>query len=298
MFCSLFVSNHTRTVPHARPFVARRLALLLLVLLPFSATQARAQQSDGIDVQSVNLAGFQIVGNVLKAEGTVTGTIAGLPFTTRITDFALQAVQDDPATLQVECSVLHLELAPINLNLLGLHVDTSAICLDLTATPGGGLLGDLLCGLAGGGILGTGIPSLPTVAQVNTLQTGLIALLDGSLGQNLSPADASAAQQSVCSGDCEILELVLGPLNLSLLGLNVSLDDCADGPVQVCISASRGEGLLGNLLCGLSGADVINLTLADIATLNRRATALAADGQLSRRDVGELTALLGRLIRS
>jgi len=56
--------------------------------------------------------------------------------------------------------------------------------------------------------------------------------------------------------------------------------------------------LLGNLLCGLSNADVLNLTLADIATVLRRATALLGDGQLSRRDAGELTALLARLIRS
>jgi hypothetical protein len=68
--------------------------------------------------------------------------------------------------------------------------------------------------------------------------------------------------------------------------------------VQVCISASRGEGLLGNLLCGLSNADILNLTLADVATLARRAVALLGDGTLSRRDVGELTALLGRLIRA
>jgi len=138
---------------------------------------------------------------------------------------------------------------------------------------------------------------IPTTSQISTLQAGLRDFLNGSLGQSLTPADAAAAQSSICTGDCEVLELVLGPLNLSLLGLNVSLDDCNGGPVQVCISASRGEGLLGNLLCGLSNADVLNLTLADIATLLRRATALLSDGQLSRRDAGELTALLGRLIR-
>jgi len=139
---------------------------------------------------------------------------------------------------------------------------------------------------------------IPNLSQISTLQAGLKDLLNGSLGQALTPADAAAAQNSVCTGDCEILELVLGPLNLSVLGLNVSLDDCNGGPVQVCISASRGEGLLGNLLCGLSNADVLNLTLADIATVLRRATALLGDGQLSRRDAGELTALLARLIRS
>ena len=294
MSCSLIPFRPVSVTRHACAVAWIRFALLF-VLLTLPAREARAQQSDGIDVQSVNLAGFQIVDNVLRAQGTVTGTIAGLPFTTQITNFALEIVPDNPATAQTECSVLHLELAPIHLNLLGLRVDTSAICLDLTATQGGGLLGDLLCGLAGGG---TGIPLLPTLTQLNDLQTLLRDVIDGALGQDLVAADASAAQQSVCSGQCEILELVLGPLDLSLLGLNVSLDDCADGPVQVCISASRGEGLLGNLLCGLSGADVLNLTLSDIAALGRRATALAADGQLSRRDVGELTALLARLIRS
>jgi len=47
------------------------------------------------------------------------------------------------------CSILDLDLAPIHLDLLGLVVDLSAVELDLTAVPGGGLLGDLLCGVAG-----------------------------------------------------------------------------------------------------------------------------------------------------
>ena len=88
----------------------------------------------------------------------------------------------------------------------------------------------------------------------------------------------------------------MGPLDLSLLGLNVSLDDCEGGPVQVCVSATRSEGILGALLCGLANADLVNLTLDDIATLGRRATELAAGG-LTRREIGELTSLLGRLIR-
>lgn len=270
---------------------------LLFLLLALPATEARAQQDGGFEITDVSLVNFQIVDNALKATGTVTGTLVGMPFTARITDFTLQLVPDNPATPATECSVLHLELAPINLSLLGLHVDTSAICLDLTATQGGGLLGDLLCGLAGGGPLGSGIPTLPTLAQLETLETALEDVLNDALAERLAPADAAAAQESVCSGQCEILELVLGPLNLSLLGLNVTLDDCEGGPVQVCVSATRTEGILGQLLCGLSNADLANLTLADIARLARRALALLADGQLSGRDVGELSSLLGRLIR-
>ena len=296
MLCPSFTSRRSWTLARQTKSFATRIALFLLILtLP---TAARAQQSsDGFVINSVNLANFQVVNNVLTAQGTVTGTLAGLTFTTAITNFTLQQVADDSSTQQVECSVLHLELAPIHLALLGLHVDTSAICLDLTATPDGGLLGDLLCGLAGGPLGLGGSPVIPTTTQISDLQAGLRDLLNGSLGRSLTPADAAVAQSSVCTGDCEVLELVLGPLNLSLLGLNVSLDDCNGGPVQVCISASRGEGLLGNLLCGLSNADLLNLTLADIATLLRRATALLSDGQLSRRDAGELTALLARLIR-
>ena len=64
---------------------------------------------------------------------------------------------------------------------------------------------------------------------------------------------------------CAILHLELGPLDLTLLGLNVVLDNCADGPVTVDITAVRGA-LLGNLLCDLLGHNLINLgaTLQDI----------------------------------
>ena len=269
-------------------------AVLVLLLMTVAAPAANAQQAtNGIVITGINLTGFQIVDNVLTATGTVTGTLAGLPFTADIEEFALQLIPDDPTTPGTECSVLHLALGPINLALLGLHVDTSPICLDITATEGGGLLGDLLCSLAGGD--GLGIPIIPGGADLADMIDGLIDLLNGAL--NASPAQQGQVPDSVCTGECDVLELVLGPLNLSLLGLNVSLDDCDEGPVQICVSATAGEGLLGNLLCGIAGTPGLNLTLAEVTQLGQRATALLADGVLSRRDAGELTALLGRLIR-
>jgi len=249
-----------------------------------------------IVITDVNLSNFEIVGNTLEATGTVTGTLAGLPFTTDITNFVLQLIPDDPATPGEECAILNLELAPINLALLGLHVDTSAICLEITATDGGGLLGDLLCGLAGGGVLDLGIPTLPTLGQVDELATGVGDLLSGALNA-VTARPGQGGADSVCTGDCHILELAVGPLDLSLLGLNVSLDDCEDGPVQICVSATANEGLLGSLLCSLAETPALNLDLADITQLGARAVSLLADGTLSGRDVGTLTALLGRLIR-
>jgi len=43
------------------------------------------------------------------------------------------------------CDLVNLHLDEIHLNVLGLHVDTSPICLDVFAQRGGGILGDLLC---------------------------------------------------------------------------------------------------------------------------------------------------------
>jgi hypothetical protein len=45
---------------------------------------------------------------------------------------------------------LHLDLGPLDLNLLGLRVQLNEVVLDITALPGpGNLLGNLLCAVAG-----------------------------------------------------------------------------------------------------------------------------------------------------
>jgi hypothetical protein len=47
------------------------------------------------------------------------------------------------------CQILHLDLGPLSLDLLGLQVNLSEIVLDITAQSGAGnLLGNLLCGVA------------------------------------------------------------------------------------------------------------------------------------------------------
>ena len=63
-------------------------------------------------------------------------------------------------------------------------------------------------------------------------------------------AGARAAQ----AGTCEVLELVLGPIDLNLLGLRVELGGglSANQPIVLRITAIQGGGLLGDLLCGLT----------------------------------------------
>lgn len=258
----------------------------VFTLLAVSTNVASAQNGNLI-VQGVKFHNNSLT-KVGQSYGTVTGTLAGSPFTTGIEGFLLTP-GDNPATpLVVECAVLDLRLAPIHLALLGLHVDTSAICLQINAIPGGGLLGQLLCGLADGTI------QLPlSAAQMSTLEGGLTTILHDAL--NRPPGQGSGG--SVCTGQCEILELELGPLNLNLLGLEVILNNCTpNGPVEICISASRNEGILGQLLCGLTQVQLPNLSLADITQLLATATTLAADGSLSRRDIAILTQVLAQLI--
>jgi hypothetical protein len=248
--------------------------------------------ADLVTITDVNLGDLSIVDGVLTAaEGTVEGTLAGLPFTTDIANFALQLLPDDPETEPVECSVLDLSLAPIDIDLLGLHVDTSAICLEITATEGGGLLGDLLCGIAGG------LPTLPDLPVLGDLSGELGGLLDDVLTTVLSTGgDPPAGAEDICDGEFEILDLALGPVDLSLLGLNVGLDNCDGGPVQVCVSASQGEGLLGDLLSGLAGRGRgLDLDLNDITQIGTQAADAFEDGILSGRERGQLTSLVNRL---
>jgi hypothetical protein len=71
------------------------------------------------------------------------------------------------------CNVLNLVLGPLDLRLLGLRVQLNQVKLDITAIPGGGLLGDLLCGLAGG----PG-PLSSVVAALNGLLSGILGILN------------------------------------------------------------------------------------------------------------------------
>lgn len=218
----------------------------------FAPAPARAQtQGTGLIIDSINLEGVNYdaaTGLLTATGGTVTGTFGGLPFTTDVENFVVELLPDDG--MGGACSILDLELAPIDLDLLGLHVDTSAICLELTALPGQGILGDLLCGLAGGNL-----------ALLPDLLNALPDILSESLAQETQAPGEGA--EDICDGECEILDLALGPVDLTLLGLNVYLHNCEDGPVQVCVSASEGEGLLGDLLCGLAGGG----TLIDLGSL-------------------------------
>jgi hypothetical protein len=217
-----------------------------------SATNATAVLHVGFAVQRFVKQGTHLVAigrtisTITSADGSRYTKIE--PFTSRVVRKAA-APSSSYRTIQSAartCSVLNLTLGPLHLALLGLIVDLNQVNLTITADSNGGLLGSLLCGLAGGGgILGTATNAakLTNVAQTSGLAAGpginvplVGAVSSGSVG--------TQAVQATCS----VLDLTLGPLDLNLLGLMVHLSQ-----VHLVVTADPTGGLLGSLLCGLAG---------------------------------------------
>jgi hypothetical protein len=126
------------------------------------------------------------------AYGTVKGTLKGRHVTRYgVLMLASLAGATGAQTSQAACPILHLVIAPIDLNLLGLRVRlgggadfSQPIVLDLTAYQGQGLLGDLLCSVSN--LLNqNGLLSQLTgqLQQLTATLNSLISLLGGASGQ-------------------------------------------------------------------------------------------------------------------
>jgi len=221
------------------------LSLLIALMLSFAAPQAQAQSSAPFNMLPLKITGVKVVNGALVAEGKLGSHFFTDPITLAATPNA-----SDPT-----CPILDLDLAPIHLNLLGLVVHTSPICLDINGDSGNGnLLGNLLCDIAN--LLNQGTPLSTILSGLNASQ---LSLLTGGITRMLNTVlhdlTSSAAVAGVAGTSCNILVLSLGPLNLNLLGLVVHLDNCHNGPVRLHVYAVPGS-LLGNLLCSLD--DLLN----------------------------------------
>jgi hypothetical protein len=184
------------------------------------------------------------------------------------------------------CQVLNLTLGPLDLNLLGLRVRLSEVNLLIEAIPGGGLLGDLLCGLSGG-------PRAATAAATHRGRLALqrfttrgdrlyaIVRVRGRAGHRVQRAiampKARTAQITPTPGACQVLNLTLGPLDLTLLGLRVRTNR-----IDLRVEAIPGGGLLGGLLCGLSGGPMAATAPTMLAQTLNQALGLASAAPRSR----------------
>jgi len=89
---------------------------------------------------------FTSQNGVLTAVGTLSGTVTSA---TGIVGTILKTISLPVTVGDSTCQILHLDLGPLSLDLLGLQINLSQVVLDITAQAGAGnLLGNLLCGVA------------------------------------------------------------------------------------------------------------------------------------------------------
>jgi hypothetical protein len=120
---------------------------------------------------TLNITGFANQNGQLVALGTLVGTVtnAGGAASAIVQAIVLPLLNPPNGT----CDILHLELGPLDLDLLGVKVHLDKVVLDITAQAGpGNLLGNLLCSVA----------HLLDASNLNALIGQLNHLLDVLLG--------------------------------------------------------------------------------------------------------------------
>jgi hypothetical protein len=230
---------------------AGALAASAAVAAPAAATRAHAASPTGeVDIGfAVNR--FVKQGNRLVAPGRVVATYTDStgvhqtttqPFTAKVIAHGIRGL----TVATTVCPVLYLELDKLSLTLLGLNVNLDKVILTINADSKGGALGSLFCELAHAKVkvrtLASTARRLTSVAR----QAGLTSLGSG-LGFAV-PLDTTA---TAATGTCPVLNLVLGPLNLKLLGLIVNLNQ-----VHLTIDADPTGGVLGSLFCKLANTQI------------------------------------------
>ena len=139
------------------------------------------------------------------------------------------------------CQVLHLLLNQLSLKLLGLNAHLDKVVLDITGNPGGGVLGSLFCKLAR-----AKVASVARAAEARAL-TAAVRRRPQHVLRFSAFVTPAASPSPAPNATCPVLDLVVGPLNLQLLGLVVDLNQ-----VHLTVTATRGGGALGDLFCKLA----------------------------------------------
>ena len=171
----------------------------------------------------------------VRAQGVVTATLQGVGGTpTTVRQRVLLQVRPGAT-----CQILVLTLDQLNLVLLGVTVHLDRVELRVTGRRAGGVLGQLFCSLANARV------TPARAAAVRSLNHGLHGRSMHVMRFGV-PTDGRAAQ-ALPAGTCSILDLVLGPLHLDLLGLVVDLNR-----VHLSITGDPAGGILGRLLCGVA----------------------------------------------
>jgi hypothetical protein len=115
----------------------------------------------------------------------------------------------------------------------------SKLILTVTANRDGGALGKLFCSLSEAQLTGS---SSATASKLTS-----VANRGGLSTKGVGFGVPTRSLQAIGPGPCSIVDLLLGPLHLDLLGLVVDLNQ-----VHLQITAAPDGGILGSLLCSLT----------------------------------------------
>ncbi|MEA2366928.1 MAG: hypothetical protein QOE69_3486 [Thermoleophilaceae bacterium] len=229
----------------------------LALLVPVAAADARTsskrdQSKVTVDVQ---IKRFAVADRKIVAHGILTSRVQGAGESKSARKRVTLAV----AAQRGRCHVLTLTLDDLQLDLLGLRVDLSEVNLRIFALPrgeGSGVLGRLFCALSRSTIrLGRGASASHAKQVVASLNTRLQKKpMRAFRASAMLAAEGGEAQAAQAAPSCRVLNLILGPLDLNLLGLVVELyGPNRNAPVTLTITSFPGQGALGDLFCSLSG---------------------------------------------
>lgn len=222
-------------------------AVGVVLALAFSASPAlpstQASQPARLTV-GVQVLRFTNAGRTVRGVGLVTATLtnqAGQAQTVRARVAFIAATGPS-------CRILNLVLNQLHLSLLGLNVDLAKVVLNITGIrsgrPGGGVLGSLFCSLAS-----TRLAADQRAHAARALSAGLQRQPNRLLRFTVNLRPSATTRQA--GATCPVLDLVLGPLHLDLLGLVVDLNQ-----VHLTVTATQGGGILGSLFCSLANTTV------------------------------------------
>lgn len=212
----------------------------LLLAMP-AAAQAAVPESSGAPAKlsvKTEVQGFKVVGRQTKARALVTARL--------MEGGGRSTVIRQQVTLSARrggsCRILNLTLDELQLNLLGLHAVLDQVKLDVSGKPRGGVLGRLFCRLARSQVRTS---TRKAAARSLTARIQRRPLRPVAFTATIAPGEKSQAQ----AGRCPVLDLVVGPLDLDLLGLLVKLNK-----VRLNVFAVPGEGAVGDRFCSLSSS--------------------------------------------
>lgn len=228
---------------------------VLALLVPATAANAASASRDkGKVTVDVQIKRFAVMNRKIVARGVLTSRVQGAGQSKS----ARKRVTLGVVAQRGRCHVLTLTLDDLQLDLLGLRVDLSEVNLRIFAVrrgDGSGVLGRLFCALSRSTIrLRSSSNAADAKKVVRSLNSRLKKRPMRALRASATLSDSGNAQAAQSTPSCRVLNLILGPLDLNLLGLVVELyGPNRRAPVTLSITSFPGQGVLGDLFCNLSG---------------------------------------------